>query len=91
LTIARCRSNGMAETSASRVPSPPSAIGQQSTTASGTTFRIPAAIDSAAVFAVTEPLKLSGAQMTFTSGVYRGRGRPGAESYLCGIHVTILH
>jgi hypothetical protein len=53
------------------VPSPPSAIGQQSTTVPGTAFSIPADIAAAAAAAVIDPLKLSGAQMIFTGRVYR--------------------
>jgi hypothetical protein len=49
---------------ASSVPSPPSAIGQQRTTASGRARRMPVAIASATCSAESEPLNESGAMTT---------------------------
>src|SRR5437870_11284535 len=54
----------LAETSASTVPSPPSATGTSTTSASGKTSRTPRAIASAASVAVSVPLKAFGATTT---------------------------
>src|SRR2546423_3985668 len=55
------RSPGVAATSASTVPSPPSAIGTSTRSASGAAARTPSAIASAASSADNEPLKALGA------------------------------
>src|ERR1700704_4372640 len=55
------RSPPVAATSASTVPSPPSAIGTNTISASGRAARTPSAIASAASNAVNEPLKALGA------------------------------
>ena len=56
--------SGTAAASASRVPSPPSAMGRSTSSASGSASRQPAAIARAAAAARTDPLKLSGAMTT---------------------------
>ncbi len=52
-------------TAASRVPSPPSATGTATTSASGDTDEIPAATRAATSLARIEPLNLSGAIRIF--------------------------
>src|SRR4029077_8290180 len=67
-TFALRYSPSLATTSASIVPSPPSATGTSTISASGKTSRTPRAIAAAACGAVSVPLKALGATTTFTSG-----------------------
>ena len=74
-TVSRRRSPPRAATRASRVPSPPSAIGAFSTLADGSARAHPRAMASAACGAVNVPLNLSGATRTRTRPGYNPRRR----------------
>src|SRR5213596_1834027 len=66
----------LAETSASTVPSPPSATGTSMISALGRTARTPRAMAAAACVAVSVPLKAFGATSTFTRPRLVDRDRP---------------
>ena len=65
MTVVRWMVPPVAASRISNEPSPPSAIGQQSTRIEGSAARTPSAIASATSVASSDSLKLSGAQTTF--------------------------
>ncbi|EDT01446.1 hypothetical protein BamIOP4010DRAFT_5028 [Burkholderia ambifaria IOP40-10] len=76
---------------ASSVPSPPSAIGQQRTTASGRARRMPVAIASATCSAESEPLNESGAMTTTGADGWCGMVSPGSVIGVKNGAATVAH